>query len=286
MFARVLFLLGVSIAGGATWSGLAYYLTPVPERPFSPLHDLYAPTGLVGQGFGVVGTAMILLGVVLYSVRKRVRALSRVGTLKGWLHFHIFLCLLGPFLVLLHTTFRFGGLVSIAFWSMTLVVASGVFGRWIYVWIPKTANGRFLQLRELQEQMRALLEDVESRLNLPPARILELMEVGPEPAANGPSRILSAVGLSLRYRLSRRRHRVRMEGRLGAAGVPEPTRGMLVERLEEDRLRRQQAALIRPFQRAFRYWHAFHLPLAVVMLLVLVVHVGVAVAFGYTWIFG
>ena len=77
-----------------------------------------------------------------------------------------------------------------------------------------------------------------------------------------------------------------MERRLSAAGVPEQTLGVLVERLEEDRLRRQQIALVRPFQRAFRYWHAFHLPLAVVMLLVLVVHVGVAVAFGYTWIFG
>lgn len=285
MFVRVLFLLGVSIAGGASWSGLAYYLTPVSERPFSPLHDLYAPTGLIGHGFGIVGTAMILLGVVLYSVRKRVRALSRVGTLKSWLHFHIFLCLLGPFLVLLHTTFRFGGLVSIAFWSMTLVVASGVFGRWVYVWIPKTANGRFLQLREVEEQMRALLGDVESRLDLPPARVMELLEVGPEPAANGPSGILSAVGLSLRYRWGRRRERARIERRLGSAGVPEPTRGMLVERLEENRLRRQQAALIRPFQRAFRYWHAFHLPLAAVMVLVLLVHVGVAVAFGYTWIF-
>jgi hypothetical protein len=229
---------------------------------------------------------MILLGVGLYSLRKRVRALSRVGTLKSWLHFHIFLCLLGPFLVLLHTTFRFGGLVAIAFWSMAMVVASGVFGRWIYVWIPKTVNGRFLQARELQDQMRGLLEDVEAGLRLPAAQVLELLDIGSEPASDGPSGIVSAVGLSVRYRWTRRRDRTRIERHLSAAGVPEPTRAALVDRLQEDRLRRQQAALIRPFQRAFRYWHAFHLPLAVVMLLVLIVHVGVAVAFGYTWIFG
>jgi len=286
VFVRVLFLLGVSIAGGAFWGGLAYYLTPLGERPFSPLHELYAPTGLIGQGFGVVGTLMILLGVGLYSLRKRVRALSRVGTLKSWLHFHIFLCLLGPFLVLLHTTFRFGGLVAIAFWSMAMVVASGVFGRWIYVWIPKTVNGRFLQARELQDQMRGLLEDVEAGLRLPAAQVLELLDIGSEPASDGPSGIVSAVGLSVRHRWTRRRDRTRIERHLSAAGVPEPTRAALVDRLQEDRLRRQQAALIRPFQRAFRYWHAFHLPLAVVMLLVLIVHVGVAVAFGYTWIFG
>ena len=286
MFVRVLFLLGAGVAGVASWGGFAYYVTPIAERPFSPLHELYAPTGLIGHGFGIVGSGMILLGVVLYSLRKRVRALSRVGTLKNWLHFHIFLCLLGPFLVLLHTTFRFGGLVAIAFWSMALVVASGVFGRWVYVWIPKTVNGRFLQVQELQEEMRALLEQVQARARIPAAQLADLLEQAPVPAGGraGPG-ILAAVGLSIRYRWTRRGDRARLEHRLAAAGIPEPTRAMLSERLEEGRYRTQQLNLIRPFQRAFRYWHAFHLPLAVVMLLILVVHVGVSVAFGYTWIF-
>jgi len=73
--------------------------------------------------------------------------------------------------------------------------------------------------------------------------------------------------------------------RLALAGVPEPTRSTLVRQIDEQRRRQQQLTLLQPFQRAFRYWHAFHLPLAVVMLLVLAIHVGVSVAFGYTWIF-
>ncbi len=103
-------------------AGREYYVLPLAERPFSPLDALFAPTGLIGQGLGIVGTLMIALGVVSYGARKRVRALARFGKLKDWLHFHIFLCLLGPFLVVLHTTFKFGGLVAIAFWSMVLVV--------------------------------------------------------------------------------------------------------------------------------------------------------------------
>ena len=43
------------------------------------------------------------------------------------------------------------------------------------------------------------------------------------------------------------------------------------------------AAVLQPFGRLFRYWHAIHLPLAIVMLLVLLLHIGVAIAFGYAW---
>jgi uncharacterized membrane protein len=47
----------------------------------------------------------------------------------------------------------------------------------------------------------------------------------------------------------------------------------------------QQIVLLKPFQRLFRYWHLLHLPLAGVMVLILMVHVAVAVLFGYTWVF-
>jgi hypothetical protein len=35
----------------------------------------------------------------------------------------------------------------------------------------------------------------------------------------------------------------------------------------------------------FHYWHVIHLPFTVIMFIILFVHVGVAVVFGYTWIF-
>ena len=38
-------------------------------------------------------------------------------------------------------------------------------------------------------------------------------------------------------------------------------------------------------QRLFKYWHVAHLPFAIIMFLILIVHVGVAVVFGYNWIF-
>jgi hypothetical protein len=35
----------------------------------------------------------------------------------------------------------------------------------------------------------------------------------------------------------------------------------------------------------FKYWHVAHLPFALVMLLIMVIHVGVTILFGYRWIF-
>jgi hypothetical protein len=35
----------------------------------------------------------------------------------------------------------------------------------------------------------------------------------------------------------------------------------------------------------FHYWHVVHLPFSVIMFVILLIHVAVTVAFGYTWIF-
>lgn len=310
MSTRAMFVIGVVVGGGALAAGLDYYVVPLPERPFSPLHAQFAPTGLIGQGLGIAGTLMIALGVLSYGIRKRVRALARWGKLKSWLHFHIFLCLLGPFLVLLHTTFKFGGLVAIAFWSMTLVVASGVFGRWVYVWIPKTANGQFLGRDEIRERLHELLHELESQLGMSSEALLDLLtprvsapggeETGPAQVRDrrhaprsGPDRrrharrrmgILRAVTESVRHALASGRERARYKRILESRGVPEPMRSRVVGVLAEERRLEQQLRMLEPFQSAFRYWHAFHLPLAVAMVVILVIHVGVAIAFGYTWI--
>ncbi|MDH3423811.1 MAG: hypothetical protein OEN00_12525, partial [Gemmatimonadota bacterium] len=338
MFGRFLWIIGLAIAGAATWFGLPYYLTPFAERPFSPLDELYSPTGLLGQGYGIIGSLMILIAVVLYSLRKRTRLLGRIGKMSDWLNFHIFLCLLGPFLVLLHTTFKFGGFVAISFWSMTIVVISGVFGRYVYVWIPKTINGQFLGAEEMREKRDNLLSRVESQTGLASADLYAMLQPSrkgadnrrqpppkreekrprppvPEPAPAlgaaarsidalfktagsaapstsatlatasgrdsgdrrkvprpGPDRrgrerhpgLFRAIGESVAFRLTARRQSARLARELAAAGVPEPARSQIAIHLQEERRMQQQLRLLHPFQRAFRYWHAFHLPLAAV----------------------
>ena len=38
-------------------------------------------------------------------------------------------------------------------------------------------------------------------------------------------------------------------------------------------------------QKLFRYWHIAHLPFALIMLIIMIIHVAVSLTFGYTWIF-
>ncbi|MEZ4951385.1 MAG: hypothetical protein R2784_18655 [Saprospiraceae bacterium] len=42
---------------------------------------------------------------------------------------------------------------------------------------------------------------------------------------------------------------------------------------------------LQTMQNLFKYWHVAHLPFAVIMLIIMVIHVGVTLAFGYRWIF-
>lgn len=90
--------------------GASYYSTSLEERFYHPAHTQLKPSGIYGHGLGIVGTLLILIGVFGYMIRKRKKSLARLGALKYWLEFHIFLCTLGPIFVLFHTAFKFGEL--------------------------------------------------------------------------------------------------------------------------------------------------------------------------------
>ena len=275
-------LVWVAIAGTLLVYGSSYYLTPLQERAYSALHERFKPSGGVGLGYGFVGTAMMLVGVAGYSLRRRARGLQRLGRLKPWLGVHIFLCTMGPFLILLHTSFKFGGIVSIAFWSMTAVVASGVFGRYVYVRIPKSLSGQFLSLRAIEEQRNRMLQVIAERSGLSPAEVDGIHRAARRPAPKG---FANALLRSLWFDLTESRHARRIQRLLAGKGVPPQARATAARLFIEESALEQQMALLTPFQRLFRYWHLFHMPLAIVMLVVVLLHVTVALLLGYTWVF-
>ena len=92
--------------------------------------------------------------------------MSRMGLVKHWLEFHIFLCTLGPILILFHTAFKFGGLVAISFWSMVAVFLSGIAGRFIYLQIPRSIEGRELDLNEVRAMKTNLTENLRNTSSL------------------------------------------------------------------------------------------------------------------------
>ena len=275
----------VAIAAGAgvaaivffKLGGYAYYSTPLEVRGYAREHRLLRSSGVVGHGLGIVGTAFVLL-TLLYVMRKKIKRLSRVGTMKGWLEFHIFCGIFGPILVTLHTTLKFNGIVSVAYWSMVLVVLSGFVGRYLFVRIPKTLRGKELDRTDL-EQRAAELRDELLETALPPPLLSRIEVLERDTLALASGRVSAGKRWQGRWRVRRQAARVRREIR--ASGMDPELLHSALDLIKERGLLLRRIAHLNRRKELFALWHVFHKPLVYLMLLILVIHIGVALYFGY-----
>ena len=262
--------------------GVGYYSTGFSERHFHAQNELLKPTGFVGHGIGIAGSTLMVIGVFGYMARKRFRSLSRIGVLKYWLEFHIFLCTLGPILVLYHTTFKFGGIVAVSFWSMVAVVVSGIIGRFIYLQIPRTIQGRELSLSDLSGLESDLFTEMQEQYKVNYELIAQLnialSNSGSEENVNFILRIFK------RFRFERKlMKQVRKE--LKTQQLKGRDYRKVVQLFKSKILLNRRIAWLSTMQDFLRYWHVAHLPFALIMLVIMIVHIIVAVLFGYKWIF-
>ncbi len=114
-----------------------------------------AASGLFGHLIGVIGFLLMLMTETLYSLRKRSR-LARWGRMADWLQFHIFTGIVGPYMVLLHTSWKFNGLAGATTALTLIIVFSGFVGRYIYTRIPRTLDGVELETPTGQLQASTL----------------------------------------------------------------------------------------------------------------------------------
>jgi len=108
---------------------------------------------LFGHGMGIVGFIFMLMTETLYSLRKRSRTV-RWGKLSNWLQFHIFTGLVGPYMVLLHTSWKFNGIAGVTTLFTVIIVISGFIGRYIFTRIPRTLDGLEIEGTLSQEALR------------------------------------------------------------------------------------------------------------------------------------
>jgi hypothetical protein len=102
--------------------------------------EIPAASELFGHSLGIVGFSLMLMTETLYSLRKRSRS-ARWGRMSAWLQFHIFTGLVGPYMVLLHTSWKFNGLAGVTTLFTVIIVISGFVGRYIFTRIPRTLDG-------------------------------------------------------------------------------------------------------------------------------------------------
>ena len=234
--------------------GQSYYLTLISERPFHLQYELLKPSGYLGHEYGIFGTFLILLGMTIYIIRKRWKKVAELGRLKYWLEFHIFLCTIGTIFVVFHTTFKFGGIISLGFWALILVWISGVIGRFIYLQIPRTIEGREMSLQEL------LLIKSQNDNKLTEKYGIDVSQINTSKIS----------GMRLKH-LSKT--------------VSDNEIAILKKLIRKQRILSIRIEGLEKAHQLFNAWHIIHLPFSVIMILIMVIHVSVVLFFGYKWIF-
>ena len=256
--------------------GRDYYSTPLSVRAYSPVHRLLRPSGPFGQTFGLVGTMLILVPFA-YMARKRIKRLRTAGTVKGWLEVHLFCGVVGPVLVTFHTSFKFNGIISAAYWSMVTVMLSGFIGRYLYVRIPRSIRGNELTRADMDARAAELRDDiVRSAGNESTQQMIDAFErtIAPDEAR------LSFMDLAFGEFALRRRVKA-FDRQLESSGVPQHLREEIGRLAAERSLLLRRGAYLKRTKTLFELWHVFHLPLVYLLLAIATVHIALALYMGY-----
>jgi hypothetical protein len=256
--------------------GRAYYSTPLTTRGYATAHRILRPSGPVGQMYGVIGTVLMLVPFV-YMARKRIRKFSAAGSARTWLEIHLFCGIVGPALVTLHTSFKFNGIISAAYWSMVVVVLSGFLGRYLYIRIPRSIRGNEFTRAELDAQAQELKEELARTLSSPAVMAdIERFEGAAVPAPED----VSLAGLLFGEIPLRRKLRA-LDRALQRHGADAVTRGRIVELTARRSLLMRRTVYLERTKALFGVWHVFHLPLVYLLLVIAAAHIGVALYMGY-----
>ncbi len=280
MFRKALFVAYAVVAGLYLYvlaAGWSFYVAPLPSRAHHPGYWTFKPGGSVGHVLGLAGSACLIL-LLGYSLRKRMRRLRRLGPVTRWLDLHIFLGLVGPLLIVLHSTFRVSGLVALSFWSMVLVALSGVLGRYLYLQIPRARNGEALTLAETERLDRALSQRLREEFRLDEDALKRLEQISTPRVGAG----FGAFVLYLTTDYFQRSRALRRFARQ-SRHLPHPLVKRFVGLVRLKNATHRRLVLWDRFHELFHYWYVIHKPFAVVMYLFMFVHIAVTLALGYGW---
>jgi hypothetical protein len=285
--AWMLALAVVLVIGGY---GFNYYTLTAAQRPFSPKHELLRPSGTIGIKLGMLGVLMFFL-IYLYPLRKKWGWLGRQGNSRHWLDFHIVLGTAAPVIIAFHSSFKFGNIAGMAFWSMLMVTLSGFVGRYLYSQIPRSLNAAELSMKEIQDKEEALKKELEEQRATFGFSVDALYQL---PSAADVAKTPAVASLLSMFLIDFKRPFKTSLVRLQQAGFLPwvsslfgllPTRDQKLERAL--RVAQKQASLSKSIlflsrtQKIFQLWHVIHRPFSYAFAILAVLHIGIALFMGY-----
>lgn len=274
--------LGLGVAAANLWA-LPYYAAPIEERLRHPLRALFKPSGTVGQSLGFAALACFLF-LWLYPLRKRYRALAFTGAIGRWLDVHIVAGALTPVLAAMHASWRFQGLIGLGYGAMLVTALSGLVGRYLYSWLPRGHEGRVLDREQVAHERRKLLGEICEATGLSPLAAERALAARPPPRAGVLGTLRAMLAADLDRHLAVRRFVRALTHHAQGRTLDRGTVRRIARLARREIALDQQARLLEAAQRIFGLWHVAHRPMAIMALLAVLVHVGVAVALGQTWV--
>lgn len=241
-----------------------------------PLDRYLTPERGIGYALGIVGGSLMLL-LLLYPARKRLRWLGFIGSVKAWFQLHMVMGIVGPLLVLYHSNFSLGAMNSnVALVCMLVVSGSGLVGRYLYTKIHEGLYGHESTLAELQQRAARLRQvslsvpflaellqclDDEERwlLNVVDGRFLLMQPF-----------YASWLSYGARWRLQRlARKATRTADRHSRPRLRAIARAYIRTRIGSTR----RVCEYQAYVRLFSWWHVLHLPLFFLLLIAGIAHV-------------
>lgn len=244
---------------------------------------LAAETGL-GYQLGI-GGSLLMLVLMLYPLRKKMRLMRNWGPIPYWFRFHMLAGIVGPVMILFHANFQLGSLNSRVVLGSTLLVAgSGLFGRYLYTKIHYGLYGKRISLEQLHAAISSNQDNLAAVFIYAPKiqrRLLSFDAAVLQPAQG----VLHSIGRVFMIDLRRRwthlriklvlRRALKVAARRNGWSRRETVRQY---RAANRLISRHLAAVLRVaefsfYERFFSLWHVFHMPLFLLLVVALVMHV-------------
>ncbi len=250
---------------------------------FSPTNFISPESG-IGYALGIVGSSMMAI-MLIYPMRKRIRALRFLGSIKNWFRAHMMLGVVGPTLIVVHTNFSLGSLNGrVALFTMIIVASSGYVGRYLYRQIHHGLYGHRASLRELQtnsEQLRDNSSLVRLGFEHLGDQLTALEQEIDRPATSMLGGVFRPFRLTWATRFIKvrimRQVRVQLKQQSKESDVIKAqqqrllktTNRYLTQRLKVSR----QIITFRLYERMFSLWHVLHIPLFVILVITVIIHI-------------
>jgi hypothetical protein len=258
--------------------GWDFYVLELDSRIEHPAYDALRPSGSHGYGYGVSGTVLIFLNL-LYLARRRLARLN-LGSMRTWLDLHVFTGVVGAGFIIFHSAFQLRSPLAVTTAvGFAVVMVTGFVGRFLYALVPRSdQNLLSAAIARLEGLLPGIAPHVEHAVRAFPIR-----DLGGTP---GLLRALAALP-GWRRTARHRRQAIRfvaesapamswMDGK-GARDVRAASRQ--VERAAALEVRGEAAATL------LSSWRSLHRFFALLMLMCVIVHVTMALRYGYHWIF-